>query len=93
LAYVLLTGRHPFAGRDALQARELDLAPERPSELPTARWAILRRGLSLERKNRFDDISLFAEQFARPPLKHRLFAIALPMSGARRLLRARPESA
>jgi hypothetical protein len=56
VAYVLLSGRHPFDERTALQARAAGTRPRRPARLPRGQWRALREGLALRRERRPTDI-------------------------------------
>ena len=56
VAYELLTGEHPFAGRTALEARTARIVPRRPAGLARGRWRGLREGLSLRRDRRPQDV-------------------------------------
>ena len=48
IAYVLLRGRHPFHGSNALVARTKRLAPARPSGLSARQWRALKAGLGTD---------------------------------------------
>ena len=61
LAYELLTGEHPFQGRRATEARDMDLRPQRPAELSLSRWRTIQRGLAWTREER----SLSVRQWLR----------------------------
>jgi hypothetical protein len=50
--YLLLAGRHPFAGETAQQARARRLDPRRPPGLRAAQWRALQEGLRFERERR-----------------------------------------
>jgi serine/threonine protein kinase len=52
LAYELLTGAHPFAGKRAADARALGLSARRPPGLGRRRWRTLQRGLAWRRAER-----------------------------------------
>jgi serine/threonine protein kinase len=54
--YMLLTGRHPFQSRTAIQARTLRLVPPRPRGLSPRQWRWLRAGLAFERDRRPLDV-------------------------------------
>jgi serine/threonine protein kinase len=62
IAYVLLTGKHPFGGHDALKARTLRLTPRRPAGLDRRRWTALRTGLLFERERRPSDMQAWLRQ-------------------------------
>ena len=46
--YELMEGAHPFGGKSALEAMEKNMRPAKPMGISTARWKLLRRGLSFE---------------------------------------------
>ncbi|MGH8258531.1 MAG: protein kinase domain-containing protein, partial [Steroidobacteraceae bacterium] len=52
VAYELLTGKHPFDRKSALQARDAKLVPARPASLTRAQWRALQRGLAFGREQR-----------------------------------------
>ena len=52
ITYELLTGRHPFEGCDASEARERGIAPKWPSGLTLWQWRTLRQGLAWHRDGR-----------------------------------------
>jgi serine/threonine protein kinase len=52
VAYVLLTGRHPFGDSTALQARTARMKPRRPAGLDGAQWRLLRLGLAFDAQRR-----------------------------------------
>jgi len=54
--YMLLTGRHPFQSRTAIEARSLRLQPIRPQGLTLRQWRWLRGGLAFERERRPLDV-------------------------------------
>jgi len=54
--YMLLTGRHPFQSRTAIEARSLRLVPARPRGLTPRQWRWLRAGLAFERERRPLDV-------------------------------------
>ena len=73
LAHVMLTGRHPFAGKSATEARgDSSLPPERPDGLSRAQWNALRRGLAIERADRAASVVEFADAFLRGSILDRL---------------------
>ena len=57
VAYVLLTGKHPFANRTAIQARLAGVIPPRPAGLARGQWQTLREGLHLEGDCRPADVA------------------------------------
>ena len=52
IAYELLSGQHPFQGRDASEARDLGLSPECPLGLSLRQWRTLQQGLAWHRDDR-----------------------------------------
>lgn len=52
VTYELLTGRHPFGRKSAVQARDAQLRPQRPGSLSRGQWRALRRGLAFKREQR-----------------------------------------
>jgi len=63
VTYLLLSGKHPFPKRTALEARLQHLRPARPPGLTSQQWRALREGLSWERERRPTDVRQWAERF------------------------------
>lgn len=63
VAYRLLSGRHPFNGRTALEARQEGLHPARIKRLKPAPWRTLRRALAFDRPARVPTMHAFVEGF------------------------------
>jgi hypothetical protein len=63
IAYELLTGRHPFNGVSALQARGAGMKPQRPAGLARGPWHALKCGLALERNARTPTVERFLHDF------------------------------
>lgn len=63
IAYELLTGRHPFNGVSALQARGAGMKPQRPVGLARGPWHALKCGLALERNARTPTVERFLHDF------------------------------
>lgn len=59
LTYVLLTGRHPFGGVSARDAKDQGLVPERIDSLSRGQWAALLKGLAFEREARTPTVEKF----------------------------------
>lgn len=59
VTYKLITGRHPYEGLPAPEARRKGLKPSRPRGLRSHEWRALRRGLSFERRQRQRDAAEF----------------------------------
>ena len=63
VAYVLLSGRHPFPNRTAVEACAQRLRPPRPPGITSQQWRILREGLRWERDQRPADIQQWLDRF------------------------------
>jgi len=79
ITYELLTGRHPFTGVSALQARGAGMKPQRPAKLARGPWHALKCGLALEREARTPTVERFLREFgaARPGTSHGMVAGAV----------------
>ena len=55
IAYLLLSGSHPFPKRTAIEAREAKFRIRRPANVSGRQWQALRSALRWERENRPDD--------------------------------------
>jgi hypothetical protein len=75
VGYILLTGRHPFQGHNALQARAARRSPRRPTGLSGRQWRALRAGLRFEREHRPGDMQEWLGQLGLEPDSA---AVALP---------------
>jgi serine/threonine protein kinase len=56
IAYLLLSGRHPFDHLSSIEARTRGLEPKRPSGMPSSQWQALRHGLRFERSSQPESI-------------------------------------
>jgi serine/threonine protein kinase len=63
VTYVLLSGRHPFPNRTALEACAQGLRPARPPGLTRRQWRVLQEGLRWERERRPSDVQKWLERF------------------------------
>jgi serine/threonine protein kinase len=63
LAYVLLSGKHPFGDKTALGAQEQRSRPSWPGGLSRKEWRALRVGLAFERVRRPADVAQWLEAF------------------------------
>jgi serine/threonine protein kinase len=63
VAYVLLSGKHPFPNRTAIEARTKNLRPPRPPGITSHQWSVLREGLRWEREQRPADIGEWLDRF------------------------------
>jgi len=79
VAYMLLTGRHPFQGQTAAAARARRLRPRAPRGLPAAQWRVLRAGLEWNRERRPADMRNWLAQWDFRAAKPRLPALATLM--------------
>lgn len=59
VAYMLLTGKHPFGYKSAIQARDSGLKPLRINNISRKNWNLIERGLKFERAIRLDSIDTF----------------------------------
>lgn len=62
VAYLLLSGRHPFPQHSAVEARAARSSPRRPAKLGSPQWGALRAALNWERERRPADIQRWLEQ-------------------------------
>jgi len=72
IAYLTLTGRHPFDRRSALDARAQGLVPGRPEGLDRRRWRTLAAALEFDPAARPAAAGGFAEALAAPSWWRRL---------------------
>src|ERR1700722_19841078 len=63
VAYVVLSGRHPFPHRTAVDACAQNMRPPRPPGLTSHQWSVLREGLRWEREQRPADIGEWLDRF------------------------------
>jgi serine/threonine protein kinase len=71
MTYVLLTGRHPFGGVSAREAKDQGLVPERIESLSRGQWAALLKGLAFEREKRTRSVKEFRRDFGPQAVKRR----------------------
>jgi serine/threonine protein kinase len=64
VSYVLLAGRHPFRGLNALQARAARMSPRRPPGMSARQWRALRAGLCFDREQRPADMQEWLDQLS-----------------------------
>jgi serine/threonine protein kinase len=62
VAYLLLSGQHPFPRRTALEARAQQLRARRPPGLSGRQWRVLREGLRWSRTERPPDIQRWLDR-------------------------------
>jgi serine/threonine protein kinase len=81
IAYELLSGRHPFGRKSALEAKERGLSPTPIRELRRSEWRTLARCLAFERAARPADAGAFLRLFfGATRLRNALVAATLLLS-------------
>jgi eukaryotic-like serine/threonine-protein kinase len=63
IAHELLTGRHPFAGMSALEARDAGMRPVRRKVVSRVRFRAIAHGLEFDREKRTPTVARFLEEF------------------------------
>ena len=63
VAYALLSGKHPFPNRTAVEACAQGLRPARPPGITSHQWGVLREGLRWERDRRPADVGEWLDRF------------------------------
>ncbi|MEW8028046.1 MAG: hypothetical protein AB2806_09945, partial [Candidatus Thiodiazotropha sp.] len=88
VAYELLAGSHPFDRKPATYARDLELKPKRPKELPKEIWSAISHGLEFEREKRTQNATEFLKEMSgpRPGRDDTLPKWAIPAAAAIALL-------
>jgi len=59
VAYMLLSGVHPFKGKSAKRASETDLVPKKIDSLSRGQWSAITGGLEFHRSNRIKSVEQF----------------------------------
>jgi serine/threonine protein kinase len=62
--YLLLSGKHPFPGSGAIEAREKRIRARRPSGLSGSQWRVLREGLRWDRARRPSDVQNWLDRLS-----------------------------
>ena len=62
ISYVLLTGKHPFQGKTALQAKTARMTLRRPAGISDRQWRALKAGLRSDRRHRPADLQAWLDQ-------------------------------
>jgi serine/threonine protein kinase len=62
IAYLLLSGEHPFSKKTAIEARQARLSPRRPPKLTNRQWHAIRAGLRWEREDRPANVQEWLER-------------------------------
>jgi serine/threonine protein kinase len=63
VAYLLLSGQHPFPRLTAVEARAQRVRPPRPAGLTGREWQVLREGIRWERDRRPADVQKWLDRF------------------------------
>jgi serine/threonine protein kinase len=69
MAYQMIDGSHPFAGRTALDAERENLRVARPEGLSASQWGALRKGLAFRRDQRLASVDELIASLLREPGK------------------------
>ena len=67
VVYLIITGRHPFAGTSAVAARDQRLSAQRPSGLSDQAWTVLAAALAFDPTLRPVDAGAFQREFYDAP--------------------------
>jgi serine/threonine protein kinase len=62
VAYMLLSGEHPFSKKTAIEARQARFSPRRPPKLTNRQWQAIRAGLRWEREDRPANVQAWLER-------------------------------
>ena len=93
ITYQLLSGRHPFAGRPANEAKQRAMVPERIASLSVRQWKGLCAGLSLDRATRTASAEQFLQAFLpkkKEPWRWATLSVALAAAAITLFLLLRP---
>jgi serine/threonine protein kinase len=63
VAYMLLTGIHPFKGKSAKKAAEQNLVPKKIDSISRGQWSAITGGLEFHRSNRIKSVDQFLSLF------------------------------
>lgn len=80
VAYLGLTGKHPYARWPADEALKANLRPAPATTISPAQWRVLASGLALNRRDRIKTVGEFVQRLGRPPWFYRLCGQRMPMS-------------
>src|SRR5262249_51950415 len=75
LAYLILTGQHPYQQRPAEQAQTEGIVPVPPAVLSAAQWRVLSAGLALHRRDRIQTVGELTHGLNQPAWRHRLLGV------------------
>jgi len=79
VAYFLLSGKHPFASRTAIEARAARSSPARPAELTLGQWNALREGLDFRYDRRPADVAKWVHRLDPVMALQPLPALSAPL--------------
>lgn len=82
LAYLLLTGEHPFARQKAIDAREKKLKPQKIKGLKTYQWAAIEKALAFNRDDRWENSEQFLKHFTGSGRRLKQLSLAIVMMAA-----------
>lgn len=80
--YLLLSGKHPFPGCNAVEARSKRIRVRRPDGLTGAQWRVLREGLNWDRARRPSDVQNWLDRLSLQGAAPRLPLLSNLMTGA-----------
>ncbi|MGY3698760.1 serine/threonine protein kinase [Bradyrhizobium sp. USDA 3240] len=80
VAYLALTGTHPYARLPADEALKANLGPAPPPTVSAAQWRVLASGLALNRRDRIETVGEFVQRLARPRWFYRWRGQRMPLS-------------
>ncbi|WP_426441381.1 serine/threonine-protein kinase [Bradyrhizobium genosp. P] len=79
VAYLALTGTHPYARWPADEALKANLTPEAPPTISPAQWRVLASGLALNRRHRIKTVGELVQRLARPRWFYRWRGRRMPL--------------
>ena len=80
VAYMLLTGIHPFKGKSAKKALDQELVPKKIDSISRGQWSAITGGLEFHRSNRIKSVDHFLDLFDPKSVvrkKRRVAAVAV----------------
>ncbi|WP_019142895.1 serine/threonine protein kinase [Noviherbaspirillum massiliense] len=76
ITYELLTGKHPFDRRSAIDARAAGMKPQRPKNLDQRQWRALKAALSFDRDSRTPTVTRFLQEISGERRSSKYLALA-----------------
>lgn len=80
VAYLALTGTHPYARWPADEVLKASLTLVAPPTISPAQWRVLASGLALNRRHRIKTVGEFVQRLARPHWFYRWRGRRMPLS-------------